>query len=514
MRSTLHSILLAIVMSFLLIQAADPPYQGSHLQEEGKHLLLRYARPEILVGSNHDYINKMLQSDGRSEYARLLENDNIKPLLQLYKQSSDSVDNSTKIQPEESKTDITEELIQKIQEELQFVEQVPSPVLQNEERKHVPLENKEQQNIAFTPLESQQIAELSQLIKTQQLLHQQILSLPDKEKRKYENVPDDGRASYISEQKMGVSSENDLPRNLPTVDVHKVQELNIKEAIKSLPHLPVTQQMNSAPQLNVKEGNIGSSNEESLNQIRRNDFGASASGLLEQSDSESQFKPSLLLSVDNGKEIKHTSPLPTATTETTVKDMIVKSADRLGDSFDNSYVSSDPIPEVTLSDVRRFKPSEKEDFESRFSFEPSTASSDVYPSSTVPYYGGYDLNAYAVYPEPSSRVRFETSAYDDSRLAYHRFRTYPKQAYRGTRKIPTRDRGNRDLYSDVYPPSSRDPYYESPWKSPWRSRGPRVIFPSDLVTFRDQNQQEPDFLAGDGNLQDLQQDTDSRDRGK
>lgn len=496
MRSTLHSILLAIVMSFLLIQAADPPYQGSHLQEEGKHLLLRHARPEILVDSNHDYIDKMLQSDGRSEYARLLENDNIKPLLQLYKHS---VDNSTNI-PEESKTDITKELVQKIQEELQFVEQVPSPVLQNEERIYVPLENKEQKNIAFTPLESQQIAELSQLIKTQQLLHQQILSLTDKDKRKYENVPDDGRASYISEQKMGVLSENDLPTNLPTVDVHKVQEINIKEVIKSLPHLTVTQKINSAPQLNVKEGNIGSSNEESLNQIRRNDFGISASGLLAQSDSESQFKPSMLLSVDNGKEIKHTSPLPTVTTETTVKDMIVKSADRLGDNFDNSYVSSDPIPEVTLSDVRRFKPSEKEDFESRFSFEPST----------VPYYGGYDLNAYGVYPEPSSRVRFETSAYDDSRLAYHRFRTFPKQAYRETRKIPTRDRGNRD----VYPPSSRDPYFETSWKSPWRSRGPRVIFPSDLVTFRDQNQQEPDFLAGDGNLQDLQQDTDSRDRGK
>ncbi|KAF2905054.1 hypothetical protein ILUMI_01123 [Ignelater luminosus] len=67
---------------------------------------------------------------------------------------------------------------------------------------------------------------------------------------------------------------------------------------------------------------------------------------------------------------------------------------------------------------------------------------------------------------------------------------------------PRRQRGYRDGIQDG-----------NQWSNPWASsRRPRVIFPSDLVAFKDQNQEEPDWLAGDANLQDLQQ-PDNRDRG-
>lgn len=54
---------------------------------------------------------------------------------------------------------------------------------------------------------------------------------------------------------------------------------------------------------------------------------------------------------------------------------------------------------------------------------------------------------------------------------------------------------------------------EQPWQGGWSVRRPRVIFPSDLVAFREPQPEEPDWLAADGSLQDLQE-ADGRDRGE
>ncbi|KYB26530.1 serine protease P83 [Tribolium castaneum] len=74
-------------------------------------------------------------------------------------------------------------------------------------------------------------------------------------------------------------------------------------------------------------------------------------------------------------------------------------------------------------------------------------------------------------------------------------------------RLPRRLRG----FPENFPPTAREPYWQTPWAS---SRRPRVIFPSDLVAFREPNgnQEEPDWLAGDNNLQDIQE-QDTRDRG-
>ncbi|XP_018330910.1 uncharacterized protein LOC108740895 isoform X1 [Agrilus planipennis] len=61
----------------------------------------------------------------------------------------------------------------------------------------------------------------------------------------------------------------------------------------------------------------------------------------------------------------------------------------------------------------------------------------------------------------------------------------------------------------------RDPATDSSnWQgNSWKvSRRPRVIFPSDLVAFKETNQEEPDWLGADANLQDIQQ-NDIKDRG-
>lgn len=80
-------------------------------------------------------------------------------------------------------------------------------------------------------------------------------------------------------------------------------------------------------------------------------------------------------------------------------------------------------------------------------------------------------------------------------------------------RIPRRYNKFRDTFYEghqsYFDPSAR-------YQTAWSSRRPRVIFPTDQVAFRDpvQNQeQEPEWLAGDNTLQDLQE-QDVRDRGK
>lgn len=123
--------------------------------------------------------------------------------------------------------------------------------------------------------------------------------------------------------------------------------------------------------------------------------------------------------------------------------------------------------------------------------------------------------------EPTADA-YETVASSEAVAAYHqqpRGVNLPPAADVSGFRVPRRLRGYRA--EDSYPQASRDAYYDQPpsrWNGAWiTSRRPRVIFPSDLVTFRDQNaatQDEPDWLAGDNNLQDIQESESVKDRGK
>ncbi|XP_017772422.1 PREDICTED: proclotting enzyme [Nicrophorus vespilloides] len=116
--------------------------------------------------------------------------------------------------------------------------------------------------------------------------------------------------------------------------------------------------------------------------------------------------------------------------------------------------------------------------------------------------------------EPVDYSEYEAQASSENYQRGPRF-NFPPSEVLGYR-MPRRQRGFRDVFFQ----GAREPQYfdqSTPWESPWAStvnRRPRVIFPSDLVAFRDttSTQKEPDFLAGDSALQDLQQ-QDTRDRG-
>jgi hypothetical protein len=122
-------------------------------------------------------------------------------------------------------------------------------------------------------------------------------------------------------------------------------------------------------------------------------------------------------------------------------------------------------------------------------YEPSGFSSEGFESDG-PYY------------RPDA---FETN--EESRSSYSRPTRLglPPSEVAGFR-LPRRLR-----HPEGFPTTAREPYWQSSWAS---ARRPRVIFPSDLVAFREPggNQEEPDWLAGDNNLQDIQE-TDTRDRG-
>lgn len=83
-------------------------------------------------------------------------------------------------------------------------------------------------------------------------------------------------------------------------------------------------------------------------------------------------------------------------------------------------------------------------------------------------------------------------------------------------RLPRRYRGFRETYSD----GGFQPYFDNSarYQTAWSVRKPRVIFPTDLVAFRDSEQNgnkdpEPDWLSGDNQLQDIQE-SDTRDRGE
>lgn len=165
----------------------------------------------------------------------------------------------------------------------------------------------------------------------------------------------------------------------------------------------------------------------------------------------------------------------------------------------------------------------------------------VYSDSVGVPRNSYDFgDMYRMYTDPRRyrKIRFRPD-YSESGLGGDMFEPMPfsedqSYRYRDQREYPTNDesrmyvRPSRYSYVPLHASGSfpqkqrfRDSFYESKEKDSqvnWRGLGgygrrPRVIFPSDIVAFRETNQDEQDYLAGDSNLQDIQQ-QDTRDRGE
>lgn len=144
------------------------------------------------------------------------------------------------------------------------------------------------------------------------------------------------------------------------------------------------------------------------------------------------------------------------------------------------------------------------------------------------YSSGYRMRKSYEYDDrsemPRIPVTFPSGSSAEGNDAYHS-ENYRQEVYQRSPRLviplgegyrtPRRFRGYAEGFQPYFDPSAR-------YQMAWSSRRPRVIFPTDLVAFRDplqsqsqnQNQeQEPDWLAGDNTLQDIQE-QDVRDRGE
>ncbi|KAL3286419.1 hypothetical protein HHI36_000927 [Cryptolaemus montrouzieri] len=140
---------------------------------------------------------------------------------------------------------------------------------------------------------------------------------------------------------------------------------------------------------------------------------------------------------------------------------------------------------------------------------------------TAVSYEGFESNredrSKYVYP---SDLYESSSSEQESRNIYTGLRIGPPPSEIPGYRVPRRLRGHSDSFPG-FQITGRDTLYEpsTRWQNGWTSsRKPRVIFPTDLVAFRDSNpvnpnQDEPDWLAPDNTLQDIQE-TDTRERGE
>ncbi|XP_066262446.1 uncharacterized protein [Euwallacea similis] len=148
------------------------------------------------------------------------------------------------------------------------------------------------------------------------------------------------------------------------------------------------------------------------------------------------------------------------------------------------FLPQDSSRTLVTFPVERFRPD----------YEPSGASAEGYDSSSFSGKNRARFNELSTYRYPR-RLRGLLGPFEAASSAGY-------QAVRGEQP--------RESYFD---PSAR---FQTVWTG--SSRRPRVIFPSDLVQFRDPVNsgsapaEEPDWLAGDNNLQDLEG-VDNRDRG-
>ncbi|XP_044745023.1 uncharacterized protein LOC123306898 isoform X1 [Coccinella septempunctata] len=135
-------------------------------------------------------------------------------------------------------------------------------------------------------------------------------------------------------------------------------------------------------------------------------------------------------------------------------------------------------------------------------------------------YEGFDSNR-----EDRSKYIYPSDLHEgsineqESRNVFSSIRIGPPNSEIPGYRLPRRLRG----FSDSFPGfqiTGRDAFYDpsTRWQNGWTgSRKPKVIFPTDLVAFRDSNpvsaaQDETDWLAADSALQDLQE-PDIRERG-
>lgn len=239
----------------------------------------------------------------------------------------------------------------------------------------------------------------------------------------------------------------------------------------------------------------------------------------------------LPLEGDVKRSDKSTENIKEISVENTIKDTAIRRDDSSGESNENEHIGEILPPDfkVKTSKNDEYKPSSIR--RSLYPlFQHQTRKSYNYDEGFQPRNPvAFPLDKYRSEYDPTTAISAEgfdpstfpvQTVFPGQDQAYQRARFNEISPYRYPRRLrpfETTPSGFQPVRSEV---PRREPYFDpSARYQTWSgsSRRPRVIFPSDLVQFREPvnqgvSEETPEWLLGDGNLQDLEGGED-RDRG-
>ncbi|XP_030763294.1 uncharacterized protein LOC115887905 [Sitophilus oryzae] len=243
----------------------------------------------------------------------------------------------------------------------------------------------------------------------------------------------------------------------------------------------------------------------------------------------------LPLEGDVKRSDKSTENIKEISVENTIKDTAIRRDDSSGESNENEHIGEILPPDFKIKTSKNdeYKPSSIR--RSLYPlFQHQTRKSYNYDEGFQPRNPvAFPLDKYRSEYDPTTAISAEgfdpstfpvQTVFPGQDQAYQRARFNEISPYRYPRRLrpfETTPSGFQPVRSEV---PRREPYFDpSARYQTWSgsSRRPRVIFPSDLVQFREPvnqgvSEETPEWLLGDGNLQDLEggEDRDRGDSGK
>lgn len=473
-----HSGILALVLGIFLIQAADPPYEKSanFLPYKTVNYLPALSFVTSLEATD-DHKTVTPHSDPRSQDIDTSQYNSRILLLDDQNEENHSNPNSSE---EQENLKVFHRYLKNIQKREKKGEDVPTKADNDK--------NPAEQDVINEFLQRQGKTEYEKLLERdfiRPLLKLYESKGPQRPDYVIGNFTDNSRISkedYESKSKFLTREELDLLIHETEKFHENVQKTSNIEHLEKLAHSSVAPSIVS----NEKEAEKGSFS-------RRDDT--------VEEDTKDEHIGEILPPNFNSENSIQFNSRKVHPKFTNIRRKSFRSSRKYDSGFVPSTFASEKVVRKPISFPRdRFRPE----------YEPTAISYEGFESNRE------DRSKY-IYP---SEIHDSSNNEQESRNVFSNIRIGPPNSEIPGYRLPRRLRG----FSDSFPGfqiTGRDAFYDpsTRWQNGWTgSRKPKVIFPTDLVAFRDANpvsagQEDPDWLAPDNALQDLQE-SDIRERGE
>lgn len=582
--NTIHSGILAIVMSVFLIRATDPPQDDhtgtpshlEHLPYQTKNFL-KFALTNVENGSpqikdlelrnstnsenqqpahytieddtsgktentsRYDIITTgFLPQESKSDYEKLLESDFIRPLLELYKNSSNySLINISNVNPENSSRDLSNGddvyiLHTLSNQELNKLYEKYSKVLNINEDIH---ENYKTRIPEEIERRSDEGVDISQ---------KQVEVNDSVNNKKLENGTEIADLKTVLEDvgfnQIYVLTKDDfedLLRNSKTLDIVYESEFRNNQFAEGESNANLEESTVTSTETNIDNPQGRISKEDNIDEMKhlskadldtlanhptlfQNPFDVAEKGVQEdlkvsEEKSSSNVNGNVdLITADTTDHLSirrdDNGLIDINPQNEHIGEILPENYDITEDKFamGNQQFSARRRNHLAYSDALYRKSRKSYDFDELYRYaDPRFRKVRFRPDYAASSMGADVFEPVSFPDDQSYRYRDQREAYsasDENRM-YARPSRYNFVSSEASVRFPQRQRYRDGFYE------SKEKDTKAPWRGLAYGRKPRVIFPSDIVAFRESNQEEPDYLTADSNLQDIQQ-QDTRDRGE